>query len=644
MKYRAEIDGLRALAVVPVILFHAGLGVPSGGFLGVDVFFVISGYLITGIILDELERGQFSIAGFYERRARRILPALFVVMLCSIPLAWLWMFPSQFRDFGQSLSAVGAFVSNFLFWHESGYFSGPSDTKPLLHTWSLAVEEQFYVVFPLFLAVIWRMGRRQAATVIVVAALVSLLLSEVAVRIAPDANFYLAPFRAWELMAGSLCAFYTGRWGVRSSGVLSLFGMALVVVSMLLFTESTPSPSLLTVIPVAGSALLLICATRETLVGQFLASRVLVGIGLISYSAYLWHQPVFAFARVSTTQPPGILSMFFLAALSIILAYLTWRFVETPFRKTGPARLLGRKSILLAAAIGSCAFVVLGTAADRYVSPYIAMSRPELFQPDIERLSDAALCEGFGPHKSATCSRFGDGKDVIVVWGDSHAIALEKGIVPIAGKSIYVVSHWGCPPIINVKRADRIGNAENCDDVNVLRAYADFIVRLKPQAIVLVGRWTLYLRGWQREGVLQAATHFLADEKTAVPDIQTSREVFEKHMQETVRFLSATAPVFVVTQVPDLNMFSERERLLLDDLPSDEILGWHDVEVAAFHTVARASSFQLVDPRSLFCSEKSCRVRMNGRRLYTDDNHLSQAGAEMVWRRILEEISSRVQR
>jgi peptidoglycan/LPS O-acetylase OafA/YrhL len=223
--HRREIDGLRAFAVMPVILFHAGFEIFSGGFVGVDIFFVISGYLITGIIINELNSGRFSIASFYERRARRILPALIFVTLCCLPFAWMWMLPSQFKDFSQSLVAVSLFTSNILFAFKSGYFAnGAIDQKPLLHTWSLGVEEQYYVLFPIMLVFLWRFGRNPAFYCIEAAAFSSLLISEWGWRHFPDYNFYLATSRAWELFAGSICAFLQFEKPRKNSNILSLAG------------------------------------------------------------------------------------------------------------------------------------------------------------------------------------------------------------------------------------------------------------------------------------------------------------------------------------------------------------------------------------------------------------------------------------
>lgn len=332
LKYRAEIDGLRALAVVPVILFHAGFDLFSGGFVGVDVFFVISGYLITTILVEDIENKRFSIVNFYERRARRILPALFFVMACCIPFAWMWMLPSQLKDFSQSLIAVSLFVSNVLFWRESGYFAVAAEKAPLLHTWSLAVEEQYYIVFPVFLFLAWRFGKNRVFWMIVVFAAISLGLSEWGWRHYATANFYLAPTRAWELFAGSIAAFIVMKRGVRKNNMLALLGLAAIIFSIFAYDENTPFPSVYALVPVLGVVLLVLYANEETFAAKVLSTKLFVGIGLISYSAYLWHQPMFAFARIRSIAEPSEFLMIALGAVSFILAIFSWRYIERPFR------------------------------------------------------------------------------------------------------------------------------------------------------------------------------------------------------------------------------------------------------------------------------------------------------------------------
>lgn len=360
MIYRKEIDGLRALAVVPVILFHGGFDWLSGGYVGVDIFFVISGYLITSIILKEKEVGIFTITGFYERRARRILPALFFVLLMSLPFAWLWLLPHELENFGESLVAVPVFLSNVLFWQESGYFAEDAELIPLLHTWSLAVEEQFYIIFPLIMIVFWSFGTRWLLAIISLIALLSLGLSEWAWRDYPDANFYLIPTRAWELMVGALVAFYL-YYNTQASKMLSQFGsllgLSLLLYAIVFFDQSIPFPSLYALIPVLGSAFIILFTTPHTWVYRLLSLRLMVGIGLVSYSAYLWHLPLFVFARIYTIDELAPWLIGLLSIITFVLAYLSWRFIENPFRNK---QRFSRKQIFTMGAIASVLFVAVG--------------------------------------------------------------------------------------------------------------------------------------------------------------------------------------------------------------------------------------------------------------------------------------------
>lgn len=446
MKYRAEIDGLRTVAVVPVILFHAGATLFSGGFVGVDVFFVISGYLITTILIDELEQGRYSIIRFYERRARRILPALFFVMLASMPFAYAWMLPGQLHEFSQSVVAVTLFVSNFLFWKTSGYFAAAADEKPLLHTWSLAVEEQYYVIFPIFLFLVWRFGRNRVFWIIAALAAGSLAISEWGWRNEPKANFFLFPPRAWELFAGSIAAFVVKSHGVRANNPLSAIGLAAIVYSIFFYTEATPFPSLWALAPVGGAVLIVLFAGKGTWVAWLLSTKPFVGIGLISYSAYLWHQPLLAFARIRATEAPSLALMLSLAVLSLLLAAFSWKFVEQPFRDR---ELVPRRTIFKLSATGMVMFVAAGVAvnlnATRYESywlskqaanvreTYEVLSRanPELsnFGADEHGNQDLAECrfnarnlsEEVGDRIKACAAKHGPG---VLVLGDSHAMDL----------------------------------------------------------------------------------------------------------------------------------------------------------------------------------------------------------------------------
>ncbi|MDB5679471.1 acyltransferase [Sphingomonas bacterium] len=329
--YRPEIDGLRAVAVVAVILYHAQLGILSGGYLGVDIFFIISGFLITGIIEAELAAGHFSILRFYERRIRRIIPALTMMMLLCVPLAWRLMLPDDLENFGQSLVATTAFANNVLLTLTSGYFELATDFKPLVHTWTLGVEEQYYLIVPLLLAGMFRWGGRRLTIVVIVSVTaISFVVALACARYASTAGFYLLPSRAWELGAGSLVALLAKPVGRREAPAAA--GLAVIVLSLLLAGERFADLVWPMTIPVAATCLVLAYGRDGTMTGRALAWRPAVIVGLMSYSLYLYHQPVFAFARIASLDQPSRATMALLIAPVFLLAWLSWRFVERPFR------------------------------------------------------------------------------------------------------------------------------------------------------------------------------------------------------------------------------------------------------------------------------------------------------------------------
>jgi peptidoglycan/LPS O-acetylase OafA/YrhL len=371
MQYRREVDGLRAIAVLPVMFFHAGFQWFRGGFVGVDVFFVISGYLITGILLADLRSGSFTLAKFYERRIRRILPALFLVMLACLPFAWFLMLPDDLENFGQSLFATTLFSNNVLLWMTSGYFSLASEFKPLVHTWSLGVEEQYYLLFPLLLALLWRLPKAGLVSVLVIGAAVSLAVAQWGCVNAPQATFFLLGARLWELLVGALIAvFFFYREPakgpiVANPTVRSLLGVAgflMIGASVMLFDRATPFPSVYALLPTVGTALIILFGTPDTPMGRLLGSSLLVGIGLVSYSAYLWHQPLLAFARLTSLSEPPAALFASLLVVAFGLAWISWRYVERPFRDRG---LISARSMLAVLLVVGASLAWVGLLIDR---------------------------------------------------------------------------------------------------------------------------------------------------------------------------------------------------------------------------------------------------------------------------------------
>ena len=339
LTYRKDIDGLRALAVISIVLFHAGFAVFEGGYVGVDIFFVISGFLITSIILEEHRRGEFSFSAFYERRARRLLPALYFVLILTLPFAWIGMLPGELTEFSKSLLSVLAFCSNFFFWNDSGYFATSAEFRPLLHTWSLGVEEQFYFIFPAVLLLALSLVRSVSIALLLLLGMFSFAFSAWASIYRPTFAFFMLPTRTWEFILGALGAFFviTPYYAqLQKRRILieigSLIGLSLVAYSVFFFKKNYIFPGYWALIPVFGAGFLLVFATERTLIGRALGTKPLVIIGLMSYSVYLWHQPLFVFVRLRELDPLDSHVVWALVLCSFGLGYLTWRFIEPIWR------------------------------------------------------------------------------------------------------------------------------------------------------------------------------------------------------------------------------------------------------------------------------------------------------------------------
>ena len=630
MRYRPEIDGLRSIAVVPVILFHAGFGAFSGGYIGVDVFFVVSGYLITSILLDELQEGRFSILGFYERRARRILPALFLVLAVSSALALVWSPPTLLRDFAKSVVAVVVFASNILFWRQAGYFDAAAAFKPLLHTWSLAVEEQYYLVFPLFLALAWRLGRQAVFSVIVALALASLLLSQWASAAMPSANFYLAPTRAWELFAGSICAFLSHGAPQRRSQVLSALGLAAILVPIFLFDAGTPFPGFWALAPVGGAVLVILYAAPGTAVARLLSTRPFVAIGLISYSAYLWHQPLFAFARIRALEPPGAWAMAALALLSLVLAAATWVLVEQPVRRR---KVLARRAPLLAASAalgaGFIAFGLLGYAGhglpQRFPGDLVA--RIEASRDDIGAYRVPCITGRLeGAPGSDRCAIGDAGRQRLdfVILGDSFVAALADGMnlaAAEAGLRGALYSMHACPPLPGVGGWWPDSQAV-CD-----RMQAGMIAEIlaaRPRLVFLHASWSTL------DGICQLSGHACPPEG-ALADFLAARlqAVIAAFTDQGVAVVILGHPPSPAANLsgreidPALAAFRAARFTGQTELGLPETLLYGSVLDRMFAGRTEVLGASHVDLRAPFCQKGTCLYVRDGVPLFFDESHIT---------------------
>ena len=636
--YRRDIDGLRAIAVLAVVLFHFGVPGVTGGFVGVDVFFVISGFLITSIIWRERQAGRFSFVDFWARRARRILPALFVMMATTLVVGWFLLAPKDYEALGRSAHYQATFSSNLLFARQHGYFDAASDIKPLLHTWSLAVEEQFYIVFPLLLTLLssrlkhWRLA-------LFCVLLVSFGMSVWAVTHQPQKAFYLLHLRAWELLAGAMLAVLPTRdW--RASPALaqgvSLVSIGLILVAVFGFDQHTPFPGAAALLPVLGVVgLIWANGQQHTWVGRLMSSRVMVGVGLISYSWYLWHWPVFVYANYAAVDGLGTLELAGLMLLSLVLGYLSWRFVEAPFREK---RLLaGRKAILAAGAVGILCLGFTGLALREAKGVPWRLSDQALRYAQAKTWSPvlmACMADKDTPDERLFCHFGPKGRSVsALVWGDSHATALIPALEDGANRhaiSLVQASFAGCMPL------DGLENIARCAHFNqrVEKALAEQSF----SDVVLAARWSLYLYG-QMSGDKE---HALKDPRTGEYVRAVAEQRFAEGLRARINGLRAAGHrVWLVKEVPlqEIIVPYRLSRLAMmhrpvdrEGLPVEEHVARQAFITRLFDELAAADSgVAVLDPAPLLCgADGLCRVELNGRALYTDDNHLSEVGARHI--------------
>lgn len=662
--YRADIDGLRAIAVISVLFYHYNIPGFGGGFTGVDIFFVISGYLITQHIQKDLVAGNFSLVSFYEKRVRRIFPALFVMfagVLIALPV---FFFPPNVVATANRATSVIPFLSNIRFYFSlAGYTNLLAQQEPLLHTWSLAIEEQFYLVFPLLMILMFRLMRARMLVVLSLLLGVSLVLCLLTVRMDSAAAFYLPQTRAWELLIGScLAVAKLPRPSERIAQIAFVAGLIAITASVTLLSRATLFPSEYAILPCAGAALVIYAeCNRRTRLGHVIDNPVFSLIGKISYSLYLFHWPILVFVQYQFLDPISLGARAVMIVACIALSLLSWRYIETPFRGSGGA--LSRAALFSCAAIGgtllvAAAILVRDSHEPSRITGQERMQFPEMTEqqracpdrgPDGREISPDAVSA------NADC-KFGNpvGTPKIVVWGDSHAQAIMPGIgkaLAATGESALLESLGSCPamlgvqvsnyrPVINHRLAEameRLGLLvpDRCAARNdaVLKWIASNHIKI----VVLAGRWTLYttMEGDRRGG----AKVVLTDANTPDGTPAGNAAVYERGLRRLMNELrKLNVKVFILDDVPEASevvpyalALQSRSRNVRDLRPTEQDYAQQQrVAKKIFGAISADYKITHLSPQKILCANGACAIERDGHPLYMDDNHLSPYGAELT--------------
>jgi peptidoglycan/LPS O-acetylase OafA/YrhL len=672
--YRPDIDGLRAIAIFSVVFYHAGFPGFSGGFVGVDVFFVISGFLITSQLFNEaVATGRVSLSAFYARRVRRLMPAGLLVVTVTLLLGGIFMNPGSDdqRSLARSAMAVAFFGSNFYFFDTTkGYFDAPTFSMPLLHTWSLAIEEQYYLIWPLLMLLVFRFSRashaespmrKRAVWTLSVMLLVSLAVCIGTTPGYQNFAFYLLPARVWEFSIGGLAglagpAFYArlrccAEW-------LAATGLALIIYSVVALNEGTPFPGWAAILPVFGATLLIIGMTADErgIVRRLLAARPMVWIGLLSYSWYLWHWPLLSIYRTYSLGALDIAGNALLVALALVLAGLTYRWIERPIRLRRPwlfSRI--RSTLFVGGAIClSTLFLAAGLWAWRNYQKsapayrWIVEAHADRHTPEKE-CSEPVGQKGDLPLEK--CSHGPDSKHPkLLLWGDSHALHMLPMLMEaFPDAAVYEMTSPGCPPLI----ADEARTGEQGSRVAVL---AKSCLEFNQRAL----REILVLKGSGLEGVVMSARwpdHFghpsyavadrprgpikLPDAKVLAQiraDVQADLDVTLSTLERSGLRVAVLAPTpELIFPAPDCLATHRPSYCDVERTTSDTLL--KDATAALAEVVSRHPNARLVRLVEFFCDEQACHAVRDGKILYFDDDHLTKTGARELGRYLSDELA-----
>lgn len=641
MKHRVEIDGLRALAILPVVGFHMGFSFLPAGFLGVDVFFVISGFLIGGILFRELETtGRISLHKFYERRIRRIFPGFLTMVVVTFIASWLLLLPNDFKSFESSIWYAITSTSNIFFNNTFDYFSQDVTLVPLVHTWSLSVEEQFYIFFPLvLLAIKFVPGRSKYYWLFGLLAIGSLVCANLEVVVNPTSAFYLVQFRGWELLVGVLAAIYlsTRQALPKFAEPLSLVGLLLLLIPYFAYPTDFLHPSIMTFWPVLGAALVLVFAQSGTLVARMLSFKPMVWIGLISYSLYLWHQPVFALVRIWYGEAISTLDLLPWLAVSVVVSYISWRFVEQVFRDR---KSMSVKSLLSAVSAGVLATLVTVSLVAEPASantkfPVGGGKTVTAFELD-SRMSPNygvnRVCSNFLKHQSTCTSGTATANPTVALWGDSFSMHIVQALQQSRTKAKFVSqSLITCNPIEGIapkNKANGMSGAKNCNKVN--SAFMAYLMSSKAKSsirtVILASHW---------ENILLNGKTTLDSRQVLSQDSQKPRAALQATISKLrnagYRVVVISSPAYTETNSGQClrTAILKRKSLATCDFPLSANQSNTPNTLLRSIVTGANKYINLVD---MMCPHSVCKASVNGTIMFRDRYHLAREGSAYLGR------------
>lgn len=633
-QFYPEIQGIRAISIIAVILFHFGVRALPGGYIGVDMFFVISGFLITKMIVGEVNHGTFSLVRFYKNRVVRLLPNLFLMIAATVVIAYFVLRPYDFFQYAKSLQFSAVYLTNMVFARHQGYFDMSRDVKPLLHTWSLSIEEQFYLIFPIFIILLFKL-KSHRITLLLVITLASLWVRFNYIQHhLPTEGFFSFAGRVWEFAIGALIVLMPNslKNKLSSNEIISSCGLLIIAVSLLFLAEGIPYSGLLLVLPCLATGMVII-SSQNTSSSKWLGGKALVFFGGMSYSLYLWHWPLMVWFHNVDYGLSDLSQTLILLVLTGAVSYLAWKYVEEPCRQNRE-KFSGRSVAIMTftfaifcASVGG--YIYAKSGMENRFPCYVAVKK-NIADFDFKVATGTSIkypnncISQAEPETILKQCAFGElsSKNRFLILGDSHA-AVWYPTFQVAAETKHwqgvLVSLAGCPPIFGISSFD---GAKNICDESFDRRIGALLETGKFQKVFLVAHWSMYSEGEPSK----QPNHFISNTQTTSYDAVSSKQVMSKQLKETINRINAKgSEVVIVHSVPTLPK-------VIQDLPENYMQPVDNAHkqnqfMIDFVQQQKAGQLNAVDPSSILCDVKNCRTRINGNVLYTDNNHISAAAA-----------------